>query len=186
MVAEVLILKAHVNIFTFNMNGGGSTSTDHKWLHINEIMRDKKLGIGAIQEMHLTEEKQEELEKRFPRLKLINSWDQERPNLKGVVICINRQLMRANETTSMDLIPERAIITSIPWTHQGDTLNVLGIYAPNVAKEQKDFWEDLDKKLEKIKDKLRPNVMLGDFNTTENKLDRLLPRNDNRVVVEQL
>ncbi|PPQ81543.1 hypothetical protein CVT24_000305, partial [Panaeolus cyanescens] len=178
--------KAHINIFTLNMNGGGSNATDHKWLHINQLVRDRNLSIGVLQETHLTQEKQINLERRFPRLRIINSQDPDRTNAMGVAICINRTTMRAKEATSVDLIPGRAILTSIPWTQMGRPLNILGIYAPNTKKEQVNFWEKLVHELSKLQEQMKPDIMLGDFNIVENKIDRFPPHPDQKGPVEAL
>ena len=46
-------LRAAVTIASLNISGFGSNNIYHpnnKWLHVNQLMRDKKIGILAIQE----------------------------------------------------------------------------------------------------------------------------------------
>ncbi|KAF9035977.1 Endonuclease/exonuclease/phosphatase, partial [Panaeolus papilionaceus] len=179
--------KAHINVFTFNMNGGGTPSMDPKWDHINQMMRDFKLGAGAIQETHLSEERVMDLETRYPRIKIFNSQNPERLNSKGVVICLNKLLTRADDATKIDLIPGRAILVKLPWSRLGTTLNIIGIYAPNTPDEQITFWTELYDKIIELGRPNAPDIMLGDFNIVENVIDRLPQnRHDNQTAVEKL
>jgi hypothetical protein len=55
--------KATLKIASLNMRGRG---TD-KWNHINQLIRDNKIGILAIQETHLDDDKKDRLELLFPK-----------------------------------------------------------------------------------------------------------------------
>ncbi|PPQ77059.1 hypothetical protein CVT24_009763 [Panaeolus cyanescens] len=183
--------RANMNIFTFNMNGGGTQAMDEKWNHINQIVRENRMAIGAIQETHLSPEQQEELQTRFPRLRLFNSQEAGVTNSKGVVICLNKSLTRAEEASEIELIPGRALIVSIPWKQFNNRINILGIYGPNKPEEQIAFWEDLSENLDKLDARYKPDIMLGDFNLVENEIDRLsapdvITKPENRVAVEAL
>jgi len=69
--------RASIKIATLNMRGRGAD----KWRHINQIMRDKKIGILALQETHLTDELAEQMQALFSkRLKIIHTIDPDRPN----------------------------------------------------------------------------------------------------------
>jgi exonuclease III len=76
------------------MRGGGSQSTQNKWNHINQLMRDRKIGILALQETHLTQTDLESFKRKFgDKLIIINSSDRFSPNAMGVAIIINRRIV---------------------------------------------------------------------------------------------
>lgn len=79
--------KASIKIATLNMRG---RETD-KWNHINQMMRDRKIGVMAIQETHLTNTHTDQLHWLFgKRLHIINTIDEDEPNVRGVAIVLNK------------------------------------------------------------------------------------------------
>jgi hypothetical protein len=46
-------LRANITIASLNINRGGTVQTRDKWQHVNQLLRDKKIGILAVQETHL-------------------------------------------------------------------------------------------------------------------------------------
>ena len=72
----------------------------------------------------------------------------------------------------------------LPW--QGDSVvNILAVYAPNVAQENTTFWSALSDKWEAGGLPI-PDVMLGDFNVVEEAIDCLPPHQDNAQGVSKL
>ena len=69
------------------------------------------------------------------------------------------------------LIPGRALLAKIPW-HDDSQIKILNVYAPNDAKENENFWTELNN-MTLARPDLRPDLMLGDFNLVEDGLDRL-------------
>ncbi|KAG1840413.1 Endonuclease/exonuclease/phosphatase [Suillus tomentosus] len=105
------------------------------------------------------------------RLTVLNSSDQTRPGSSaGITFLLNKEITNTSSTKMREVIPGRAAILSIKW-HNNKTINILNIYAPNNLNEHKTFWE-------KIRDKWpRLNLstldfMMGDFNLTEDPIDR--------------
>ncbi|EIN07781.1 hypothetical protein PUNSTDRAFT_18435, partial [Punctularia strigosozonata HHB-11173 SS5] len=80
------------------------------------------------------------------------------------------------------VIPGRAVMLRIPW-HSDQELTILGVYAPNEAKENSEFWRNL-KRVWRTERLPKPDMMMGDFNLVEDKLDRLPMHNDNGEAVE--
>ncbi|KAG2131067.1 hypothetical protein DEU56DRAFT_872233 [Suillus clintonianus] len=118
-----------------------------KWTHINQIMKEQKIGALALQEKHLTKEDESTLNSTPGlRLHIISSIDPAHTNTKGVAI----------------IVPGRALLMVIPWL-KNTTLKILAIYAPNDPRNNQYFWELVHSK---IKNLPRPNIMLGDFNLT--------------------
>ncbi|KAG1863878.1 Endonuclease/exonuclease/phosphatase [Suillus subluteus] len=174
--------RANIRIASLNMRGRWSNGTD-KWNNINQIMRDKKIGIMAIQEMHLMKEEESKLNETFgQRIKIFSSIDPENVNAKGVAIVLNTQMTNSKDATSKELIPGRALITHLPWT-KGAQISILTVYAPNEPSKNQLFWEELHTKLEGLP---TPDIMLGDFNIVEDALDRIPSKQDNEYAVESL
>jgi hypothetical protein len=87
--------RANLHIASLNMKGRTSTQLDHsaisKWSVIHRVMREKKIGILCLQETHLTEEHETQINTLYSRrLRVINSKDRERPGTSaGVAFVLN-------------------------------------------------------------------------------------------------
>ncbi|KAG2037391.1 Endonuclease/exonuclease/phosphatase, partial [Suillus americanus] len=164
------------------MRGRWHNGTD-KWLHINQIVREKKIGILALQETHLTKNEEAILNETFQqRLCIISLIDPMHTNAKGVALVLNKQLTNSREATSRELVPGHAILITLPW-HNKETLNVLAVYAPNNPQSNQLFWTEVHEKLDGLP---LPDIMLGDFNIVKDALDRLPPKQDNQNATEAL
>lgn len=147
-----------------------------KWPHINQLVKEQKIGILALQETHLTKEDEDTINSTPGfRIQVISSIDPARTNAKGIAIVINKKLLGTSGIKTHVLAPGRAILTIIPW-QKDSMIRVLAIYAPNDAQSNQAFWELLQSKLRNLP---RPDLMLGDFNIIEDSLDRLPPKTDN-------
>ncbi|KAG1859327.1 Endonuclease/exonuclease/phosphatase [Suillus subalutaceus] len=165
---------ANIKVATLNMRGRWHNSSD-KWSHVNQIMKDQKLGILALQETHLTKEEESALN-LMPGLRLcvISSIDPAHTNAKGVAIAINKNLMNTSGIKIHELVPGRALFVIIPW-QKNNTFKILAVYAPNNPQNNQYFWEHI---LSKLRGLPNPDIMLRDFNMVEDALDRLLPKQD--------
>ena len=178
--------KAQIKMATLNIRGGGSTTTREKWQHVNQIMRDQRIAVLAIQETHLNEINVNQLNNQFHgRLRIWNSQDPVNPNAgKGVAIILNKHLTSWKEATVRNIVPGRALLISLPWQNTS-IVNVLAIYAPNSAQENAIFWESLNSKW--LNGNLPiPDIMLGDFNLVEEAIDRLPAHRDSAQAVSKL
>jgi len=102
-------LKGSIKIATLNIRGGGSASRE-KWNSVNQIMRDQKIAILAVQETHLTNDQLADLNRLFERqLIFYNTADNENTNSKGVAIVINKRLLAWREVRFEEMIPGRAL-----------------------------------------------------------------------------
>jgi hypothetical protein len=182
--------RAAITIASLNMRGRGDTlnlasnSSKNKWFHVNQMLRDKKIGLLALQETHMTEELQESVERTFKRVRMFHCSDPEAPNSKGVAIVLNRDLTNADGASSIDLVPGRAMLVTLPW-HGDEVLRILAIYAPNQAGENKYFWEGLKCTWEQLS-LPKPDILLGDFNLVEDAIDRLPSHCDDASAVAAL
>jgi exonuclease III len=174
--------RANIKIASLNIRGRWHNGAD-KWMHINQIIREQRIGIMALQETHLSESDNNTLNDLFSsRLHIISSIDPSHTNAEGVAIVINKNLMSTMNITSTVIIPGRALVASIPW-HRNEKITILAIYAPNNPQHNKTFWVEVLQKLEQLPP---PDIMLGDFNLVEDALDRLPPKSDNTTAVEAL
>ncbi|KAF6742734.1 Endonuclease/exonuclease/phosphatase [Ephemerocybe angulata] len=186
-------LKANIHIASLNIRGGAvvDTNQNSKWNHINQIMRDNKLGILVVQETHL---KQSTLDRLNARMKknyvILNSSDDNRPNMNGVALVLSKRLTAWAETNRWTLEVGRALLIRIPWKNSRESRTILAIYAPNDPKGNTAFWQRLTKKWDERRPGKpplpKPDIMLRDFNLVEDSADRLPARSDDEEAVEAL
>ncbi|KAG1849029.1 hypothetical protein F4604DRAFT_1593646, partial [Suillus subluteus] len=153
------------------------------WSHVNQIMKDQKLSILALQKTHLTKEEESALN-LTPGLHLcvISSIDPAHTNAKGVAIAINKNLMNMSGIKIHEFVPGRALFVIVPW-QKNDTFKILTVYAPNDPQNNQYFWEHV---LSKLRGLPNPNVMLRDFNMVEDALDCLPPQQDSSGLTSKL
>jgi exonuclease III len=135
-------------------------------------MRDKHIGVLALQETHLSQTETDNLNNFFERnLAIFSSIDPEilNPSAKGVAIVLNKQMTNVSNVQMDVIIEGRALMLTVPW-HRDLALRFLAIYSPNNPSENTTFLETLRTKIETM-----PNadLILGDFNMVEEALDRL-------------
>lgn len=174
--------KARIKLASLNMRGLGqtdATGANEKWMRINQIMKEQKIVVLAIQEAHLTEEKASQLNDLFSSSIIVyTSPDERAPTAaKGVAFVLNKKLVA--EGTQVEVItniPGRAMTMTMPWGAQ-NKLRIANVYAPNSASENAVFWADLEigEGVKRLKD---IDVLMGDFNVVEQPLDRIPARPD--------
>ncbi|KAG0694783.1 Endonuclease/exonuclease/phosphatase [Suillus ampliporus] len=114
-------------------------------------MREEKIGILCLQETHLSDEHERQIESLFSRrLLVLNSQDPSRPGSSaGVAFVLNKEMIN---------------ISNIKWLRFWDIVR---------TKWQQERLGTLD-------------MMMGDFNITEDPLDRAPSKPDNEQAVEAL
>jgi exonuclease III len=171
--------KAYINIGSLNIDGyksapSANTPSKIKWFDINQLMRERKIGILAVQETHLDEERIRQLVQVHPHLEIINTGDPERPLAKaGVAFVVNKTIASSElSRPARIIIPGRACLISVRW-HNTEIIKLLNVYAPaDGQSENEQFWQLLLQKWRELR-LPRPDVMLGDFNFVETAQDRL-------------
>jgi hypothetical protein len=83
--------RASLKIASLNMRGRGPVG-DNKWTHINQIMKEQRLGILAVQEAHLTQEHVDNLHTHFGKRLQIHFSQGPNANAQGVAIVLNKEL----------------------------------------------------------------------------------------------
>ena len=172
--------KANMKVASLNMRGRFHNGID-KWLHINQMVRDDKIAILALQETHLNQDQTESINNMFQdSLHVIASADPENQASKGVALVINKRLLGARDIDHYELCPGRALLISIPW-HLQERINVLNIYTPNDPTSNAALWERIHDDIVNLP---QPDVILGDFNFVEDPLDRLPAHFDNPSTID--
>ena len=152
-----------------------------KWFHINQLVRDDKIAVLALQETHLNQDQTDRINSMFQdTLHIVASADPENHNSKGVALVINKRLLGAHDIDHYELLPGRALLVSIPWNSQ-NRINVLNIYAPNDPTRNATLWETIHDGIINLP---QPDIILGDFNFVEDPLDRLPAHFDNPTTVD--
>jgi len=109
----------------------------------------------------------------------------ENPRTKaGVRFMINKKLIDPEEIKTYELIPGRAMVLEIKWL-KTNTVSILNIYTPNERSAHAHYWADniIKRCMLHIK---TPDIVLGDFNITEDAIDRMPPKLDNEKVIDAL
>ncbi|KAK6974395.1 hypothetical protein R3P38DRAFT_3239460, partial [Favolaschia claudopus] len=160
--------KAAIKIGALNIRGTGdlnSTGGNNKWLQMNRVMNENKLGITLFAKLTSTERGQK-ASKKYSRGK----WSSD-----------------TLETPDPECRWYRIHIKQEPEVkqHDGKILSILGVYAPNVSAENAEFWKKIQVYYE-THNLPKPDLMGGDTNIVEDAIDRLPAHTDPDQAVEAL
>ena len=149
-------------------------------------MHTEKIAILVIQESHLDQSMMENLSTIFEKnLKIMISADSDTPRASaGVGFIINKQLINPDKMEMHKIIPGQAALLKIKWL-KTCTAVILNIYAPNERNQHPIFWA---KTLTERHSKGLPvpDFTLGDFNVTEDAIDRMPPKLDDETAIAAL
>ena len=170
--------RANISIASLNMNGFTAPSRSlngiEKWSTVTRTMNKHKIAILALQETHLDAPRLNDVLSVFGhKYIIITSSDPVSPRSSaGVAFVINKKFIKPNEITFHELHKGRALAIKLKWhePEQEETV-LLNIYAPNNKPEHDQFWRNIEAK-RRIHRLRRPDFMLGDFNLTEDIIDR--------------
>lgn len=137
-------------------------------------MNKLKIAILAIQETHLDDPRLDDVRAFFERkITIIASHNPVSPRASaGVAFILNKKLIKPKEVTYYELQEGRALALKVKWHESGEEdTTLLNIYAPNNRIEHGPFWENIETK-RRLYRLRHPEFMLGDFNVTEDNIDR--------------
>jgi len=172
--------KQGIRIASLNINGRRDDKKRDKWPKLTSLMRSKGIAILGLQESHINAEEAEKLNERFQKLIIINNGAS--TSKEGVTFILNKELVNGMKWKHTPIIEDRASRLEIE-TEQGRGLNIILVYAPNEVKEKIAFWNLLKTKLKEIGE-MENIIIMGDFNSVENALDRYPHREDDEKVKE--
>ena len=183
-------LRASITIASLNMNGftapAKNLSGIEKWSTVYQTINKNKIPILALQETHLDKELLHNVHSCFgKRLHIINSPLQTNPQASaGVAFVINKALIAPSKLMTYELIEGHALAIKVKWHENKETV-LINIYTPNNKSDHQPFWEQIDTK-RRSKGVRKPDFMLGDFNLTEDAIDRSPPHQDDTNAIEAL
>ena len=166
--------------------GRPSEPPTDKWLMINQILREQRFGILALQETHYTAVQTANLNELFGELMTVHvSPDPANPSAaRGVAFALNRRVIKDDTVVVRERVPGRAIELELT-RRRGSKLTILNIYAPNDPRDNAAFWDSL-RSLYDDSHTRRPDVILGDCNLVEYDIDRAPARSDTDAPVRSL
>jgi ribonuclease HI/exonuclease III len=176
--------RGTLKFMSINVRGHGQGmigSNTHRWHEITKVMLEEKVGVGLLQETHISDRQADQLRERYRAFEIFTSYDETRPNSKGVAILLNKRYLQTNDpdVKMFNLMPGRALLVTIRWAKT--KITILNLYAPTIdrASENAKFWTDLSQYWEKEEARLpKPDIIGGDFNIVEDQIDRLPPHPD--------
>ena len=173
--------KQGIKIATLNMRGRKDNKKKSKWPTLATLMRKQRMLILGLQETHLDEEEAETISKMCPKIEIISNGISK--NKEGIAFAINKELANKMTWRHRNLIEGRASRLTIE-VEEERGLDIILIYAPNGENEKKIFFEELHRTLEQ-EPKITNAIIMGDFNSVENELDRFPHRKDKEKVIEK-
>lgn len=182
--------RANIVIGSLNMNGLAAPSRNmnyiEKWSMINQTLNRDNIAILALQETHLDEPTAERIRESYgKKMTIISSADPNNPNASaGVAFVINKALIAPRKISTSVIKEGRALMIEVEWLETEKT-SILNIYAPNNRATHPTFWAGIEET--RINKGLpRPDFTLGDFNVTEDPIDRAPPQLDDAQAREAL
>lgn len=169
--------KARIRVATLNMRGYGAVGDDgvsERWMFINQLARDEKIGLLALQETHLTSERVGVLNDLFGRhLRIYHSESvNHATGAGGVAFAVNKRLIDPEKCVVTEVQEGRALAIKFPWS-TGRELCVVNVYGPNSSVENANFWKQI-----KTHCPVDVDILLGDFNVVEEGIDRIPVREE--------
>ena len=92
--------------------------------------------------------------------------------------------MKWNKNKTYELIKGKAIAMKLTWKNDEETM-LVNVYPQQERRDHQGFWEKVSTELSKH-DMPRPDFVLGDFNVTEESIDRFPPKLDNEGTAKAL
>ncbi|KAJ7583848.1 Endonuclease/exonuclease/phosphatase, partial [Mycena floridula] len=178
--------RAAIKVAAINIRGNGHINPNHpssRWNHVNQLMRDKRIGILIAGEARLNEDRHKRLKALFlKRLKIWYSKDPMR-NAKGIAVVFNKELTNVEDVQVREIIPGQALLVTTNW-HGNEKLTILAVYATNDSHaENAAVWIQIEEFFLANPDAPKPNMLAGDLNMVEDEIDRLPPRFETSTAV---
>ena len=135
-------------------------------MRINQLLRDNRIAVLALQETHLDERRAAAVMAVFGEFITVvtSACDVNGTGARGVAFVINKRLLKNAEFTVTDLYPGRAVLIDLKWT-EGRRLRLLNVYGPNDMTESANFWKTLGNM--RVLRSRGADVVLGDANGSQ-------------------
>ncbi|KAI0685564.1 Endonuclease/exonuclease/phosphatase, partial [Cerioporus squamosus] len=145
---------------------------------INQLMRQNRIAILALQETHYSQAQADTLNQLFAGIMKVHvSPDPDSPlAARGVAFALNLRIVKDDMVVLRVLVPGRALSLSLT-RRRGTKLTIINAYAPNIMADNASFWRGLAGTADEP-GWCQPDVLLGDFNVVENAINRAPARVD--------
>ncbi|KAK7007211.1 hypothetical protein R3P38DRAFT_2793075 [Favolaschia claudopus] len=121
--------RAAIKIGALNIRGTGdlnSSGENNKWLQMNRVMNEHKLGITIICEAHLEDARARSIDRVFARQMAVRfSRNARTSNADGIAFILNKSLVDTSSIVTKEIIPGRAFVLETK-QHNSAPLSVLG------------------------------------------------------------
>ena len=170
--------KQTLKIATINIKGKTQGPNKRsKYKDLTTIMRKERIAIVIATETKMTKTEAHKQEQMNPKIRIITNCN---TNTKeGIAVIINKELESQIKIEHTTIIENRASEIKIEWKQ--NTYKTIAIYSPNPNKEKILFYKDLKDKINWGETELN-NILMGDFNMTEEDIDRMPPRPEDSKV----
>lgn len=150
------------------------------------MIYNERIAILALQETHLDQALLDQIVECFGKnLEIMNSPLPTNPRASaGVAFVINKALIRPKELTLTEIDPGRAIMIRLKWLEMCET-SIVNVYVPHNHEIQPEFWARAITNRRTLRLPL-PDFVLGDFNVTEDAIDRAPARQDKPRATEAI
>jgi hypothetical protein len=171
------------------MNGltqDGETTPNGKWKWLNHTLNQNKIAILVLQETHLDQATVDRLQKTYgQKMEIVFSADPDSPRARArVASIINKALITPREVTAHEILPGRALLIKVKWLESEET-KLLNIYMLNNKPSHSEFWKHIEET--HVQKRLpHPDFMLGNFNVTEDEINRAPAKLDNQSATEAI
>ena len=172
------------------MNGATAPS-EHmsyidKWVMINHTIYNEKIVISALQETHLDHQLLEQVNNCFgKKLEIINLELPDNPHVSArVAFIVNKALICPTNLTVTEIVPGRALMLKIKWLESCKT-SIVNVYVPHHRNKQPNFWANITANRCTLCLPLL-DFVLGDFNITEDAIDRIPTCQDDHEAMDML
>ncbi|KAF9025575.1 DNase I-like protein, partial [Hymenopellis radicata] len=180
--------KAHMRISSLNIKGRTSIDneegTQEKVNQIPNMMRNRRIGMLALQETHYTEDYVAEVTARFGdtiHIEYSRPVGRRASRAEGVALVFYKPTTNVLGLEKREVIPGRSMIVASQW-HGEDVLKTMVGYAPNAAKENKEFWQTNEKFIDEYPE-WTPDAVCIDANLVPEAIDRLPAHEDDQEAV---
>jgi len=171
--------QKEITIGTLNIHGKRYANGNYKYKDVTTLIRKNRVAILAIQECRLDEQEKSKIEAMCPKIEIINNSNSTAK--EGIAFIINKDLMKDRKIEHKTLIQNRMSRITIKW-NENIVIDIINIYAPNNEKEKIAFFKKANYIIKHLQNK-ENIIILGDFNSVEDKIDRLpMTKDDNKVI----
>ncbi|KAH9903283.1 Endonuclease/exonuclease/phosphatase, partial [Cubamyces lactineus] len=181
--------KTYLRLASLNMRGAGRDGlggVGEKWMRVNQILRENRIAVLAVQETHLSDDRVAALNALFGEYMSVfpSAYPGNETGACGVAFVINRRILKSANCLTTEIIPGRVLMLDLNWPEERP-LRIVNVYGPNIARENAAMWETL--RGTRLREGNRQvDVLLGDFNVVDDPIDRLPARLDSACAVEAL